>query len=148
MAKNKGGRPTKYDPKYCDEIIEFFDVEHTKIMPVTITYKNGDTREEEKEVVNALPTFQQFAFCIGVHTDTLQEWKKVHPEFSVAYKMSQELQEAMWLSNSMKGLYPGSFTIFAGKNMFGWRDKKEVDVSVGAQKSLIDAIIEAKKGRG
>lgn len=128
------GRPTKYKPKYCEEIIKFFDVEHTKIV--------GD-----REVGNDLPTFQRYAHSIEVHVDTLHEWKKVYPDFSESYKKAQQLQEAMWLANSMKGLYPGSFTIFAGKNMFGWRDKKEMDVNVGAQKSLIDAIIEAKKAK-
>lgn len=110
------GRPTKYKPEYCEQIIKYFDVEHTKIV--------GD-----REIANDLPTFQEFAHSIDVHVDTLHEWKKVHPDFSEAYKRAQALQEAMWLKNSMKGYYPGSFTIFAGKNMFGWRDKKEVEHS-------------------
>lgn len=137
------GRPTKYKPEYCEQIIKYFDVEHTNVISVTVTYKNGDTREEERVVANDLPTFQRFSYEIGVCTDTLHEWKKVHPEFSEAYKRAQELQEAMWLTNSMKGLYPGAFTIFAGKNMFGWRDKQEVEHSGGVDINPAAAFLDA-----
>ena len=30
---------------------------------------------------------------------------------------------------SSSSLYPGAFTIFAGKNMFGWRDKRETELT-------------------
>lgn len=37
----KVGRPSKYDPKYCEELIKFFDVEPHFETPVVITYKDG-----------------------------------------------------------------------------------------------------------
>lgn len=60
---SKGGAPTKYRLEYCQQIIDF-----------CVTGK----------------FISQFAQTIGVHTDTLLEWKKVHPEFSVAYKRARE----------------------------------------------------------
>lgn len=121
------GRPTKYHKKYCKAIVEYFDVEYTKTLTQTYTYKDGSVSEKEIEVANGLPTFEKFSVDIGVNRDTLLEWVKVHKDFSVAYKIAKHKQEAMWLSNSLKGLFPGAFTIFAGKNMFGWRDKRELD---------------------
>lgn len=121
------GRPTKYKPEYCESIIEYFDVEHTRIVEERFYYKNGDEKVKEIEVANELPTVEGYAHSIGVNKTTLHEWNKKHTEFSNAFKKARELQEKMWLTNSLKGLYPGAFTIFAGKNMFGWRDKQDIE---------------------
>lgn len=69
-GKHPGGRPTKYDPKYCDEIIEFM--------------------REGKHLV-------QFAAKIGINKDSLQEWTKKHEEFSVALKIAKDASTAWWL---------------------------------------------------
>ena len=134
----KVGRPTKYDVKYCDEILEFFDVDKTRTILEKFFYKNGDEKEKEVEVANELPTIQAFCHKIGINKSTLHEWVKKHEEFSNAYKRARDLQEDMWLTNSLKGLYPGAFTIFAGKNMFGWRDKQELDATVQNVKPIDD----------
>lgn len=128
------GRPTKYDEKYCEEILSFFDVEKTKIILEKFYYKNGEEKEKEVEVANELPTIQRFCHNIGINKSTLHEWVKKHKEFTDAYKKAKDLQEDMWLTNSLKGLYPGAFTIFAGKNMFGWRDKTETDITTGGER--------------
>lgn len=60
------GRPSKYDPAFCAEIIA-----HAK--------KGG--------------TFEEFADKKNVHTETLQEWKRKHPDFSVAWKRAKQLAE-------------------------------------------------------
>lgn len=57
-----GGRPTKYDPKYCDEAIEFM---------------------AEGFSVGA------FAGKIRVSRDTLYEWASKHREFSDALKIGR-----------------------------------------------------------
>ena len=124
--KNKGGRPSKYNKKYCEEIIKFFDVEHVRVITETITTKKGDIIEKEKEVANPLPTIEAFAHSIKVNKSTIHEWVKKYPEFSNAYKNAKDLQLNMWIQNSMMNLYAQPFTIFAGKNMFGWRDKQEI----------------------
>lgn len=121
------GQPTKYKKRYCKDIIAFFDVPAIKTIEVTIEYKNGTIKTEEKEIANDLPFFEQFAHEIGVHVDTLHEWKKVHPEFSEAYKKAKKMQEHNWKVCSLKGLYNPAFTIFFGKNIYKWTDKQEVE---------------------
>lgn len=111
------GRPTKYKPEYCDDIIDYFSGEPYS----TETTESGAS----KKIPNDLPLIQNYAKKIGVCVDTLNEWTKVHPAFSEAYKKARALQEAFWTTNSLHGLYSPAFTIFAGKNMFGWRDKQE-----------------------
>ena len=60
--KRPRGQPTKYDPAYCDEIIEVCSQGHS---------------------------ITGFAGKIGVDRDTISEWAKVHPEFSVALKRAK-----------------------------------------------------------
>ena len=77
--KRGRGRPSKYDPVLCDKIIEWFTIDPYEVV-------------KGRKVANPLPTFEKFAHSIGVHVDTLHEWKSAHPEFSEAYKKAQQLQ--------------------------------------------------------
>ncbi len=44
--KHAGGRPTSYDPKYCDEIIAFFNVQPYRVEKLIKTNKDGSTEEK------------------------------------------------------------------------------------------------------
>jgi hypothetical protein len=114
--KNKKGRPTKYDPRLCSQIIEYFDVE---------PYEEVDG----KRIPNPLPTFEKFAHSVGLCVATLHVWKGNNQDFLEAYKKAQELQKHFWITNSLLGLYPPGFACFAGKNMFEWRDKQDINHS-------------------
>ena len=110
-------------------IIEFFSGEPYE--EITEINEEGKEIKTGKRRPNDLPLIQNFAKKIGVCVDTLNEWTRRHPEFSDSYKKARELQEAFWVTNSLYGGYSPAFTIFAGKNMFGWRDKQEVAHSGG-----------------
>lgn len=134
--KHAGGRPTKYKPEYCKQMIAFFD----RLPYEVIEVREEGTDEKGKPTgkielvthVNDLPFFFEFARKIEVCMDTLEEWKKVHQEFSVAYRECQRLQERMVSTNALKGYYKGSFAWRMGKNMFKWRDRIEVEVDQSA----------------
>jgi len=130
-------RPTKYDSKYCQEIIEYFDVKPHRLIEEKFHYKNGDEKVKETEVANDLPFLSKFARSIGVCHSTVINWTKTHPEFDTAYKQAKEMQEELLVTNGLKGLYNPSFTIFAAKNMIGWRDKHEHDLN-GPLQIVID----------
>ena len=51
------GRPSKYDPSYCQKVIE---------------------------VMGEGLSLTAFAGCIGVDRSTIDEWRKSYPEFSLA----------------------------------------------------------------
>jgi len=110
--KHPGGRPTKYLPEYCEQIIKFFN-------------KKPYRKRAGKEEANPPPLFIRFAIKIGVSYETLQEWRRVHTEFSDAYKKAKKMQEAIMIEGAIAGHYVPVFTIFAMKNMHQWRDKKE-----------------------
>ena len=82
------------------------------------------------------PTIERFCSTIGISKPTLHEWRNRYPEFSNAYEKAKQLQESLWIENSMKGRYNTPFTIFLGKNVFGWTDKQTVQHQVSIEDRL------------
>lgn len=128
-GKHPGGRPTKYKPEYCQQIIEYFTIEPYRTITEVTTYKDGTTKETEREVANDMRFFEGFARKLDICVSTLYVWKDEHPEFLQAYKKAQEIQESHWKVCSLKNLYAQPFTIFMGKNIFGWRDKQDHEIT-------------------
>jgi hypothetical protein len=127
----KTGRPTKYKPEYCEEIIRYFTVPHFKLQKTARAEKFNKEgkanykRVETKEVAEPIRFFSQFAAKIGVEHAAMLDWVKQHPEFSKAYTRAKELQFEMMVSNGLKGLYQPHFTMLAMKNMHNWIEKTE-----------------------
>jgi DNA-packaging protein gp3 len=150
-VKAHEGRPTKYRPKFCEDLIKYFDIEPHFETPVTITFKNGTTKEEVKLMPSDLPTLAGFAVKIGVHRDTITEWATAkdnkgqlkHPEFSVAIKRAKEFQENILVTNGLQGLYAQPFAILTAKNILNWRDKNETDLTSGG-KPLVEFDLHGK----
>lgn len=100
------GRPTKYDPKYCEEVIEYM------AQGLSLT---------------------AFAGHLRVHRGTINEWMANHPEFSEAVKVAQGCRTEC-LEKGLLGSDVGPMItarIFALKNAAPdeWRDKREVDLT-------------------
>lgn len=145
------GAPTKYKKEYCQALIDFFTVEpHREVIEIT-RGKNDYEKETIKEVANDLPLLEKFASSIGVHRDTVQEWAKVHPEFSVATKRAKDLQKNMLVTNAIKGLYNSTFSIFLAKNITDLHDKQQVEHSGRIDRNMsdeeLDAIIRRTTGK-
>lgn len=123
-------RPTKYKKEYCDALVRFFTVLPAQTVYERTYFADGGIKSEKPIVLAAdLPTFQAFAESIGVHVDTLHEWREQHKEFSEAYMRAKQLQESIWLINGMSGRYNAQFAQFFGKNCLGYTDKSEVEHS-------------------
>lgn len=130
---SKTGRPTKYNNKYCQQLISFFDIDPYREVVETYTYKDGTTKETTKLLPNDMPFIRDFAKKIKVNVDTLYEWAKKHKEFSEALKEVKQLQEKLLVINGLNGCYNSTFAIFSAKNMIGWRDKSEIDHTSGGE---------------
>ena len=128
--KNKGGAPTKYKKEYCEMIIKYFKVPPQRAEYKLEYFQNGKLKSQTPIIMaNQFPTFQGCADEIGVHIDTLHEWKDKHKEFSEAYMRAKQLQEKIWLVNAMQNLYNPQFAQFFGKNCLGYKDKQEIEHS-------------------
>lgn len=104
--KNKGGRPTKYDPKYIDEVENYL-------------HRLND---------NELPLKEDFAFRIGVDDDTLDNWAKKEPLFFGALKKIMQKQKIQLIND---GIYGGkevnpTITKLMLQNNHGMREKQDV----------------------
>ncbi len=104
---NPIGRPSKYDPDYCRQIVEHMS--------------DG-------------ASITSFAAEIDVARSTITEWEKVHPEFSLAVQKAKAKCAAWWErlgregASGSKEVNP-TLVIFGLKNMSAddWRDKQEID---------------------
>lgn len=117
MAKKKSntGRPTDYDDKYPELLIEHL--------------KKGYS-------------FESFGGVVGACKKTLYNWCDAVPEFLHAKNKGQSYSLLEWERKGIDGLYNETFKdedgmtvsrsintsiwIFNMKNRFGWRDKIEV----------------------
>lgn len=115
--KDKGGRPTKYDEKYCDELVEFFD-------------RRPNTNSDGEITACEFPTFERFAYNIGVHRETILNWVDKHPSFFDAYKKAKDLQKDILIQNGLMGGYDRTFAIFTAKNVTDMRDRVEQSIEV------------------
>jgi len=134
MTEGKRGRPTVFKEEYADQLIEYFDKEPFERRP--LLDKEGN--EKGSEIVPAkFPTLARFATMIGVTRETLHDWatskdddgELKHPNFSYAYKKSKEYQEAILVEGAMANAFHANFSIFTAKNVLGWRDKSEQEIT-------------------
>lgn len=110
-----GGRPTKYKPEYCQDLIDFFNVEPYREL--------SDQNGKEYLMPGRFPTLAGWCGKKLISRQTLHEWVSVHPEFSDAYKVAKELQEDLLIRGGIAGAYATAFAVFTAKNAIGWRDK-------------------------
>lgn len=102
------GRPTKYDPAYCDQVVA-----HAQ---------DG-------------ASLTSFAAEIDVARSTINEWMGEHPEFSEACARAKARAASWWESRGRSiakdGGGPGAATMvmFGMKNMGGedWKDASQID---------------------
>lgn len=106
------GATSKYEPAYCREIVQHM--------------ADGASATS-------------FAASIEVCRDTISEWAKVHPEFSVALKIGKAKCAAWWeqtgRNNAKTGTGSSSMVMFGLKNMGAddWTDKSHLDVTTAGK---------------
>lgn len=147
-----GGRPSKYKPKFCEEMIKHFSIDPYKketMESSTEYFANGAIKkknEKFKLVPNKLPTFFNFARSIDVSHEALHRWRDArigkfekdetdtgkddrpfkYPEFRVAYNAVKQLQKEFLMELGLAGASPPASFIFVAKNITDMRDKIEV----------------------
>lgn len=100
------GRPSKYDPEYCEQIVEFMS--------------NGYS-------------VMAFAGSIRVSRSTVYKWAEGNPSFSDALKAAQAAAAQWWEDRLRQVAATGegnaAAAIFALKNRASdeWREKQEVE---------------------
>jgi hypothetical protein len=112
----KVGRPSHYDPSYCELIRELGAQGKSKA---------------------------QMASAIGVVRNTLDSWAKKYPEFAQAMQAAQELSLAWWETTGQQNMIRSGFNatayIFQMKNRFreDYRDTVNQEVTGKDGKDLM-----------
>ena len=109
-AKGPGGRPTKYRPEFCEQVIEC-----------------GEQGMGLAEMASEL----------DIHYSTFQAWQDEKPEFSEAVKEARRQSQAWWERQGRLATFGGvdgfnaTSYIFQMKNRFreDWADRREMDHS-------------------
>lgn len=101
--KNLGGRPDKYDPKYCEEMVEHLSKGYSKIAS---------------------------AGLCGICKTSMWRWEKKFPAFRNAIKRGETLSQIHWEEIAMKNQVEefrgdklnAAVWIFNMRNRFNWRN--------------------------
>lgn len=125
----KGGRPSQYKVKYCQQLIEFFDAEPWQDKKMPHYDKEGKhTWTDFKRVANKLPTLRNFAKKIEVSYVTVYSWMKKHEEFLNAFTHAQRLRKWFIIENGLNGCYNPLFAKFTAINVTDMRDRTEQQI--------------------
>lgn len=108
------GRPTKYRPEYCQQLLDYFTLDPYKQL---VDEDNNPTGLPPK-----FPTIERFSESIGVVKNTVYDWAKKHTDFSDALKRARDKQKAFLTEAAMAGIYDRTFILFASKNLINWSD--------------------------
>lgn len=143
--KRPVGRPTLFKEEFADQLLDFFDKEPFERRP--LLDKEGNERGSEI-VPGKFPTLARFAVMIGVTRETLHDWATArnedeslrYPNFSYAYKKAKEYQEAILVEGALANAFHANFAIFTAKNVLGWRDKIEQEITGENGAPLLSAI--------
>ena len=145
LEKRPVGRPTLFQEEYTEQLLAYFDKEPFERRP--LLDKEGN--EKGSEIVpNKFPTLARFATMVGVTRETLHDWATSknedeslrHPNFSYAYKRAKEYQEAILVEGAMAGAFQANFSIFTAKNVLGWRDKIDQEITGADGAPLVTGI--------
>ena len=153
------GRPSKYEPRFADMLIDFFNIEkfEKQMMEEEIRYsaKTGVKVSEKRKfklVPNDLPTFEAFARKIGVTKKTMLNWVESvedpeapepvykYPDFLHAYNVAKAIQKEFLIDNGLKGNYPPASFIFVAKNVTDMTDKQIIETNDADYKDKEDAL--------
>lgn len=134
VAARPVGRPTVYQDEFPAMMIEYFSQAPTR----EVVNRDAKGNEHTQVLPGVFPTLARFATNIGVTKHTLHDWATAknihtgelkHPEFSDAYKKAKDLQEANLIEGTIGNAYNSTFAIFTAKNVLGWRDKIEQEIT-------------------
>lgn len=126
----KLGRPSKYSPRFNKGIIDFFTQDlYTSRIKSTITQKNGSVVKNYELVPNPPLFLAEYGYTIGVTDETLRQWAKHKPDFSLSFTRAKQLQQEHIIKLANIGLFNSNFATFTMKNISHWRDKKDLELS-------------------
>ena len=122
------GRPTKYTTD------EDMDAKVNEYLETCVDEYNVETKQRTVR----LPKYESFSLRLGVSIDTLLEWKKVHPQFSLSLERVLKRQKEKLLDEGLAGNYNPVIAKLGLSVNHGMHEKSEVDQNIKGTISLSD----------
>lgn len=113
---------------YIAIMFEYFDVEPYR-EDVETTQTRSGMKTNNIQVPNDLPLFSEFGFRAGLTNKDIEQLRLQSERFDHAYEMCSQKQEQILITNMLRGLYPVQAATFSAKNLLGWRNNADVEVS-------------------
>lgn len=98
------GRPTLYTDQTVSKVQEYLDACKDETVDVKTGESEKFTTYKQKTVVK-LPTLEGLSVFLKVNRDTITEWMKEHPEFSVVCNTLKAIQAERLINMSLSGDY-------------------------------------------
>lgn len=115
-------RPTLYNEQILVDTQKYIDECHDT---------PADRESDIPRQVN-LPSLEGLAYALKINKDTVQEWKKVHVEFSVLIEELLNKQARSLLNNGLAGTYNSTIAkVLLTKH--GYREGIETDITSGGE---------------
>lgn len=128
--KEPFGRPTEYRDSYVGEVDKFLKEVRMKYVLLETEVKKGKEIKLEKKTKTfmvSLPSRYKFAQRLDCDEETLIEWGKRHPDFSVALNKIDQAQKEMLLDGTASGLIKEGIAKLILINNHGFKNKLEVE---------------------
>lgn len=117
--KHAGGRPTKYKAEYA-----------------TVTFMRKFIKHCKK--VNEVVSLCGLAVYVEVCEETLQEWKRQHPEFSVSLNKIKQISKNQLFNMGLQGQWNAPIVKLGLSANHGMNEKQEQDVNLTAKITVVD----------
>lgn len=129
----KLGRPSKYAPRYCADLVRWFSDKDY--------YSENRTDKGNIQILpgSRMPTIEGFAAHIGVDPTTLYEWAEKHQAFSRSMHVARALQADLIQAAASAGALPANFAQLMMINNHGWQ-------STSGQSAKAKSAEEGEKG--
>lgn len=120
----EGGRPSLYRPEYVQQLVDYFNIDETRILHKTIEDKKGNIITVEQEVGAIFPTLEGFACrVLNVAYETALGWTERHPEWKEAWDLAKTHQARILMSNALLGHYMQPMSVLFAKTNMGYVDR-------------------------
>jgi len=123
------GRPTKYKPEYCQEIVDYFSGPLTELITKAVITKDGKVKEIQELKATPVKWLEDFAWDRGTSTKIMEEWAQRYPDFRAAYARAKDLQKRHLAQCTIDRLYEPMFAKFLAQNITDMRDRAELEHS-------------------
>ena len=130
--KSRPGRPTKYNPKFCRWVIEYFQESNPVLAIVDDPGGKGGTQTKLETI--RIPTVRGFASSIGVNQDTIYEWSKQYVDFSEAFARACAIQDGIIEELALAGRIGKGIGELYFLNRLGYKDSRQLDITSGGEK--------------